>query len=236
MGMPLPWQVETLRFTLFHSVANQAPLAGLWERLVGEAPESRTERPSERVLVEEGNWLDHRLIVSTQAGRVDVIVQPVQKEPSLPVVGSIEAVLPEFRKLFPTDIGVPVTRLAFGAVLLHPELNHASAYETLQKFLSSVKIIPNTREFLYQLNLPVRSNIINTLELNRICRWNALRMQVLTIPHSASASKLDLFATRLELDINSNQDVNIENQSLLPALIDEMISKAVEVLVKGDRL
>lgn len=235
MGTALKWQVETLRFTLFHSLENKANRESLWERLVGEAPESRTERPAEGVLVEEGSWLDQRLTVSTQSGRVDVVFQSVQKEPTLPNAGFFEAVLPEFRKIFPVDIGVPVTRLAFGVVLLHPEPSHASAYDTLRELLSCVEIKSNTREFMYQINMPVQSNIDKHLELNRICRWNALRMQLLTMP-PAPNGKLDLFATRLELDISTSHDANINDQFLLPTLVDEMISKAIEVSEKGDRL
>jgi hypothetical protein len=221
------WQVESLRFTLFYSIVDKQSADGLWERIAGSLPESRAERPQERLLVEEGIWEDNLLSVSVRPDRIDVIISSAPTIiPELPNAGQIEGVISKSRNLLDKLPFNGVTRIAFGLVLLHPEQDHLSAYQTLARLLPNMQIESGASEFLYRINLPIKSKSNPLIEINRLRTWAATLIKFFHIDDSKSE---ELFATRLELDISTDKDCSLSDSPNIRDLIDDLIAEAVTI-------
>jgi hypothetical protein len=224
------WQVESLRFTLFYSAVDKQSAEGLWEKITGSLPQNRTERPQERLLVEEGIWEDNLLSVTLRPDRIDVIISSAPTIiPELPNAGQLEAVISRAQNLLDKLQFSEVTRIAFGLVLLHPERDHSSAYQTLTKFLPNVQIEPGARELVYQINLPIKSKNDSSIEINRLRRWSVALMRFINVLNAENSNRVELFATRLELDINTHQDFTLSELSKARKLMDELIAEAIAI-------
>jgi hypothetical protein len=234
MTTQFAWQVEALRFTLFYSSEKDPSVPqDLFQRITGTAPESRMEKRQEKVIVEQGAWEDHQLTVQVQPERVDILFNAIQLVPELANAGEFEAVVPKFGQLVLHDLGFTVTRIAFGATLLHPEKNHVSAYETLSKYLPNLPIDPASKEFVFQINRPRISKCVDGLEINRLNSWSAVSVNFFTLKSEIS-NPVRLFGAKLTLDINSAQDKAIPDQKLLVPLSKELIEMGVEISQRGD--
>jgi hypothetical protein len=221
------WQVESLRFTLFYSIVDKQSADGLWERITGLPPQSRSERPQERLLIEEGIWEDNSLSVSVRPDRIDVIISSAPTMiPELPNAGQIEAVISKARNLLDTLPFNGVTRIAFGLVLLHPEQDHLSAYQTLERLLPNMQIESGAREFLYRINLPIKSKSNPLIEINRLRTWAAALIKFIHVDDSKSE---ELFATKLELDISTDKNYTLSGSPNIRDLINELIAEAVTI-------
>lgn len=232
------WNVESLRFTLFFPVTSSSHIKeSLWEKITSEQPQNRTEQPKEKLLVEEGTWNDNQLSVSVRPERIDIIISPTPgMELDLPTIGVLDEVKLKTSSVLEQVPFDGVTRIAFGLALKHPEKSHLTAYQSLKKLLPNVEIAENARDFLYQINIPTESRTNQSIEINRLQRWGAIKMAIMTFNNSVmtvdNSSHLELFATSLELDINTNQANSLTNEidtlSLMNELIDEALSIAKE--------
>ena len=92
-----------------------------------------------------------------------------------------------------------VTRIAFGLILIHPEHDHAGAYQTLQKLLPNVKIESDAREFLYQINLPFKLKKHPEIEINSLRKVSAIVFKYFNVFESTNKNIKELFASRIEL-------------------------------------
>jgi hypothetical protein len=224
------WQVESLRFTLFCSSNDKQTDSSLWEKITGLPPESRTNRPQERLSVEEGLWDNNQLSVVVRPDRIDVIIasSPIII-PELPNIGQLEVIISKIPNLLDKLLFNEVTRIAFGLVLLHTEQDHSSAYKTLAKLLPNVRIQPDAREFIYQINLPTTSKNELSIEINRLQHWSAVFVEFMNV---ADLNRVKLFATRVELDISTDKDGLLPASSNIRNLMDELIEEAIAI-VKG---
>ena len=201
------WQVESLRFTLFfpkkHGVTN------LWESITGLPPQNRTERPQEGLLVEDGIWEDNTLAVSVRPERIDIVISSSPVDiPELPNIGDLEVIILKARNLLEKLHFDEVMRIAFGLILLHPEQDHSNAYQSLEKLLPNVSIESDASNFLYQVTLPIQSEIDSSIRINSLRRFSASLMRLINfnINGISNLNDVELFATRLELDINTNKE------------------------------
>jgi hypothetical protein len=221
------WHVESLRFTLFYPITDQPPVSNLWKEITNELPQNRMERPQERLLVEEGAWNDNWLSVSVRPERVDIVISPAPiMTPVLPTVGLLDDVMSKVPDILTKLSFDQVTRIAFGLVVQHPEKDLTSAYQSLAKLLPNIKIESGSREFLYQINIPVKSQCNPSIEINRLQRWSAIFMEFITIDNP---NRVKLFATRLELDINTHPDNLLADLPSARNLMDELIKEALSI-------
>lgn len=229
------WQVESLRFTLFYdAVTQQHPVANLWQTITGLPPYNRTERPQEGLLIEEGQWNDNALTTTIRPDRIDITIGAVASSlPILPNIGNIDiiaSILNELMDKIPFENAI---RLAFGAVLLHPEQDHYNAYQSLAEFLPHIKIDPESREFLYRINFPAQSKYDPSIEINRLRTWSVVVLRFINIVSDKQNVK-ELFTTRLELDINTHQDRILSSSSVnMHQLMRELVDEAVAIAGEG---
>lgn len=229
------WNVETLRFTLFFPVTSSSHIKeGLWEKITGELPQNRTAHPKEKLLVEEGMWNDNQLSVSARPERVDIIISPTPvMELGLPTIGVLDEVMIKASSVLDQLPFDGVTRIAFGLALKHSEENHATAYQSLKTLLPNVKIAENARDFLYQINIPTESRTNQSIEINRLQHWAAIRMAFITANNLSmtgnNSSHIELFATSLDLDINTNSANSLTNSVDTRSLMNELIEEALSI-------
>src|SRR6266571_2278547 len=67
------WRAESLRVTLFAQAGVELPASDWWLAVVGEPPESKTERLRESLQTMEGHLGKAKLILNVLASRVDWI-------------------------------------------------------------------------------------------------------------------------------------------------------------------
>lgn len=230
------WQVEQLRLTVFLQArgGSEALSARLWSSLIGGEPESRIERSAVRTVVEEGMFEGHRVTLSLHPDRIDIVFHSAPIEPGLPVFGPIEERLERFRQVIEQAPYKGCVRLAFGGVMLAPAADHKAAYRTLAEYLPSVKISEDSSDFMYQINRPVDSRVCKGLLINRLSKWAAIRLQFMTLDSPVAAKQFELYATRLEIDINTNPESPLEEALDHLELVNELIEHGRQLWLQGD--
>jgi len=238
------WLAESLRLTVF---LTPGAVVGdsTWEDLVGKPPETSVRRPAYQ---DEGEFEDGRLTLATQPSRVDwLYAADLRKiESGLPTVGSFPDAVSKFQQLMYRWLKEcpPITRIAFGAILLQPVGNRIEGYKRIVDYLPSVKLDgENSSEFAYQINRPRVSNNIDALQINRLSKWSVMEMQrlqfvipaeqVAIVQPAAPGEKRS--ACRLELDINTSPAFAGEfpKEKLFP-VFDELIALGKEIAERGD--
>lgn len=243
------WQVEQLRLTAFP--VELVPTRGLdwWESLSHAPAVSRTERPAEGVLVEQGPFSPEagpNVLLTLEVGpmRIDwrLSFGGERADPNQPpIIGSFSTVLAPFASLTRTWLqrAPAIQRLALGAILLAPVENTKAGYARLATFLP-FDLDPNSSDFLYQINRPRPAQALDGLEINRLSKWSVARMQSLRLaigPASPTVEAVDvLTASRLEFDVNTSPKWETALPSeALPALLDELVGLGQEIAAKGDK-
>jgi|JI61114BRNA_FD_contig_91_89327_length_2724_multi_3_in_0_out_0_1 hypothetical protein len=225
------WQAEGLRFTFFY--ADNAPPASrpTWEQLFGEPPVTRTERPAQHIVIEEGNWCDMTLTVASHPERVDVVAKEAGSSFSFPVIGPFEASLQTFRSLVEKINLDDVVRVAFGAILLHSEDGMEGAYKTLGRLLPHIRLDADSREFFYQINKPFDHLVegVKSYKFNSLRRWAAVSLQQINIDGETVHSKA-VVASRLELDVNSSPELDLTAiEGKTGEVLEAVISNALSI-------
>jgi hypothetical protein len=123
--------------------------------------------------------------------------------------------------------------------------SHTAGYQLVAKYLPSVDVDPETSDFLFQLNRPRKSTTLSGLKINRLAKWSVAKIQGVHLQMqgaSAESGNLitgvktsELFACRLELDINTDAGW----KDTLPAesatsILGELVGLAIEIASKGD--
>jgi hypothetical protein len=135
------------------------------------------------------------------------------------------------------EICPDVQRLAWGPILRLYETDREASYRRLSSFLNFNLEAETSFDFSYQINRPRNSRVVTgpLLRINRLSRWSAgSSFLVVLHPTMAAPRRINSFC-RLELDINTDA----ENEALLPresvpALLDELVAMADEILREGD--
>ncbi len=241
------WSGETLRLSLFYSPVTELRVNGWWEHVVGQAPDSSTNKPKSGEVVEIGNVDDAQLVLQSQprAGRVDWIMQAAagelsEQSPSLFPVMSASFINRMTRFLKVPGIP-PLNRMAFGAVVLLPVTDPEQGYRTLSDYLPFDIDRTNSSDFLYQINRLRSSKNLSDLKINRLMKWSVGLSQRSSF--AIDAQKLMAVAThetvavncRIELDINTvfAADRSLPNDRL-ESLMMELQELAREIVQEGD--
>ena len=238
----ITWGVERLRLTGFPVTA--PPLEGntWWNDLVGDDPESRVTHPKRGELVEQGEYEDAQLTLQVTLSRIDWFLSTKDLPmTSLPTIGPFDERCGAFEELvskwLELDTAPSLTRLAFGAVLVHPAANRSDGYTKIQPYLPCVTIdSEKSSDFAYHINRPREAQTpISGLQINRFSKWSVARLQLLTIEATGIRSPVEQYACRLELDINTAQDFEGElSQSHWVSVYNELAALGKEIAEKGD--
>jgi hypothetical protein len=244
------WSAEQVRLTVF-------PLPGAakpnpeqwWEAIVAAPAEESTANLKMGLRTLAGIFHDRKLILKLELDRIHWLFAPQDPDPAgglsgeFPSIGPIAENLELFsgiveRWLGRTDIP-DLVRIAFGAVVRHPEPDRRSAYLRLPDYLP-LRIDPESTDFNLQINVPRGSRTgIDGLRINRLSRWAimglariALRADGGTI--GAEASQYVNHALRLELDINTSAEFRVAlPRERLIELYRELVAFGRDIITEG---
>jgi len=204
---------------------------------------------------EAGPFSTGRVSVGYQPGRIELVLMPLM--PLAPDQINLSAeqlrqrhigdfglamdnVLPTARKMFRPDM--VMQRLAIGVVLLHPVESPEDGYKVLRSILPLARVIPEAgRDFSCQLNVPITLSVtgIPDIQINRLLKWNAGRVQLLNMVGGAGASTqivggAEFNVVRVEMDINTQADLAfaLSPQNILE-VIDHLAAQARAIAANG---
>ena len=241
------WDVESLRMSIF-CPANTRPSerAGLWEKVTGEQPSSIDSRPREGVTREAGVVGGNNLLLVTQVGRLDWLLQPVavpnQQAPVLLNLKDVGSARPIFQKAFYYSLetfGLAL-RLAFAPVLIKDVASVPLGFGQLSVFLPRLDLASlNTADFIYRVNRRRRSLSVRHAEINRIAKWSmeevgAVSLRVTPFGRPDFRDTGTAFVRKLELDVNTTPETSAMSKDKISSLLDEMITIAEELATEGD--
>lgn len=212
---------------------------------MGEEPDSRTEKPKEATVTEEGVFQDAKLALVTAPNRCDLVLQPGEilsvGEPQLPVIGVANEVMSPFvelgKRLLNLETFPAITRVAFGSVLLLPVSDRVKGYEQLNPYLPFKLDATNSSDFSYRINRPRDSRSgVASLRINRLCKWSTLAFRsgefMAAGPEVVTRENETVYACRVELDINTDPGFSGD---IPKDILDELVDLAREICEKGDK-
>jgi hypothetical protein len=251
----IAWQTESLRVTAF-PIAGATVVPNPWKEITGNDPAEIVKQPSPMQSFEAGPFSTGRLSVGYQPGRIELVLMPLL--PLAPDQINLSAeqlrqrhigdfdlamdnVLLTARKMFRPDM--VMQRLAVGAVLLDYVESPEDAYKVLRSILPIAREIPETaRDFNCQLNVPIPLRVtgISDININRLLRWNAGRLQMLGlvggsgIPTQIVGGGEEIYVVRVEMDINTPADlpVALSHQNIVEVM-DLLAAQARAIAAKG---
>lgn len=238
------WIVRQYRLTAFPSSQADGVVLPTWSGMFGTEALSAVRRAG--VLNEEGDFNSLRVIVGSQLRlRADLVIQPIPT-PDAPIVlkgeglGSLLTAVAASREILDRFLSLlpPVRRLAVGVVLVRPTQNKEESYALLPEAIKTLGVnLAGTSDFTFQINRPRSSLIVRGLQLNRLAKWAAIRVGVLTVDAASSGVSHDYgeHAIQLELDMSTEAD----RTTSVPAgtegpLVKELESLAAEIAAHGD--
>ena len=235
------WQVESLRVTAFPVNTSEVSAKAIWETCTDREPdETRIQRDGTET--REVGHSSGRLFLVKQTDRLHWRYQVQQEEgedpPDYPIIGSLESELSVIVELAKTWIVsesmIPITRLAFAAVLLYPVESAEYGYEVLQTHLPTVNH-KNIKDLNFQVNRPRESKVVGGISINRLARWSVARFRFVSTNLHVISSEDEKSACRLEFDVNSSaQQTDAIAPDSLPNFVDELVSIGLELSEKGD--
>lgn len=232
------WQVENLRITAFPENNASVSASELWDQYISREP-NNTHTQRGGLEAREVEYKNSRIFLIKQPDRIEwrYQMQPDDEPLELPIIGSLKqelAVVVELAEewLNSSDM-FRLNRLAFGAVLLNPVESLHSGYENLKDFLPFLNL-GSLSDFNYQVNRRRDSKVVEGLSINRLTRWNVIRRQLI-LAHQPQVNVAEVFASRLELDINTVPErINSLPSEKLASLFDELVQIGLELSEKGD--
>lgn len=220
---PAEWQAEQARLTVFPMPEATTRSAEWWQTVTDRQPDETTMNPKKGSALIQGALDPGKLILKLEPDRIDWVLAPSERDmeevavtrefptlgPAMELVNAFSAIA---EKWLVRDDLPAIARIAFGAVLIHPEPDRQTGYLRLPEYLP-VKVNPESSDFLYQINLPpvAGETGIEGLRLNRLSRWSVAAFKVAAfrvtdMAVQAARSVSDMFALRVELDINTAPD------------------------------
>ena len=215
---------------------------------MGVRPESIEERPREGMVRQQGEADGNRLLLATQADRLDWTIVPNptvnQGTNTTPVLTDPNQATLALRNALSISLGSvkQVHRLAFGALLEQQVADQADGMSKLSKYLPRLDLEEQgVSDFIYQINRSYRSSSVPHAVANRLARWSLeqfisgeIRIAPAQTPQLKESGKG--FVDKLLLDINTAPENNAIATGKMPGLFVEFIDLACKVASEGDVL
>lgn len=213
------WRAESVRLTVFPMPDATARSPEWWEAVADDQPDETTMNPKKGSQLIHGAFDPGKLILRLEPDRIDWVLAPPERDTDELVAACEYPALGPSTEMFDTFSAIVVKwltrddlpaigRIAFGAVLIHPEADRQAGYLRLPDYVP-VKVDPESSDFLYQINLPPVPSAtgIDGLSLNRLSKWSVAAWKPLTLRFTGSAVRTqsvpERYVLRAELDINT---------------------------------
>ena len=220
-----------------------------WRIVTGESEAAlRQNVPGGRRLA--GEALGGELSGTATGGRIDWVLSPLVRNLDAPpeggflLLGVWAQVCDAFLSLVEKWVGAtqsPIVRVALGTVAIAPTKTKLEGYSLLDSLLPSVEVNGElSRDFLYRINWPRPSNVLEGNSINRITTWGAIQsagivLQVGEAGFQTVAQNVAHHAIRLELDHNTDASnaQPFQRAAIIPTLM-ELAELARENLAVGE--
>lgn len=238
------WQAQLLRVTLF-TLQPLSASGGIWREITGRDPDIDENRVRESLRRQAGAYENGELEVQVSPIRIDVMQGPnPEKVAETPWFGPAQTEIGTFINLVKQwveriRVQVPVSRIAFGGVVLLSAKDRSESYRELSRLLSDVRIDAiNTKELIYRINRPKVGP--NGLEMNRITTWHPLAMRHVLIPLPGGGQVVTALAehhfVRLEFDNSTPAErADALESDMVVSILDALAAMALENMQNGER-
>lgn len=240
------WQTESLRATAFCGATISQEQARAWWESFGSEEHEVIERPKAEIRQYTGTLDESRVVLRIEGSRVDLVLAPALAEQDapddVPSIGAADLAIDRFAARASSWLAqVPrITRVAYGATLLHPVSKRAVGYDLLNRLIANMALDgTRTSDFAYQINRFYDSNAVDGgIRVNRLRKWSVQLFQRLlvagVVAPEAMLVEREASAVRLELDINTApRKTPVESASVV-ALFDELVAAGRRIAERGD--
>lgn len=242
---PPNWEVELQRITIFRFPGTELDVSSLWKFVSKFEADEIVNKPAIGFIRYEGQYENGRLILSVDNQRLDLIItaQPMKDVIDISTIGALDQVLIKFNetadKLLTQLDGV--LRVAYGLIVVERTKDKMSSYKRLSELLPSIQIdVENSSDFFFQINRPVKSEILENNLINRISRWSAVQLLHAVVTNESTGVQVmkptNLEATRIELDISTPADRTEQiPKDSFNRLLKELSTIAKDIALHGDK-
>jgi hypothetical protein len=242
------WEVETLRASNFLASNANVNAEKWWQSVVGAEPETEVVKSKVGEKVQQGPFGDTaQLTLRLQPTRIDWLLSPTvqeQRTAGISSVGRFDEICPRFVELVDRwfSLSPPLSRIAFGAIVMFPVVDLVQGYRQLQEYLPVLKIDPEgSSDLLYRINRKRDSQSgIKDLKINRLISWVVASIEYRALEvfpgHTAvAAPSAQTFACRVEMDVNTGAEFSGQFSPVQsPVVFKELVQLGYEIVEKGD--
>ncbi len=239
----IDWQIESIRVTAFVNGPLNPSMLETWLEQVSEnSPSQVSKMPSsfDGVSRSTAGFLH----VNWNANRLDVIIssEEPQSNQTIAPISEADSFFNRFVDRVP-EIGdlALIDRIALGLVLSFPVPSESEGLKILSSSIVGLKLPESAQDFLYRVNHPCRSRIVDDLKLNRLATWSIGKMRVIRHQINLDGSQDDQIisesplAIRLDLDINTDQAVQLGAElDQLRNILDELKQISLNIAFAGE--
>lgn len=242
------WQVESVRATLFPVLGqvDEFDPAAAFRLLVGSEPDDVTFNPKKGTGRLVGAWEAGRVSLQIANDRTDLVyltvdadLEEIAKTGSFPGLGSLRDVRRKFEPMLVialTQGGFPApSRVALGVVMRHRVENKQKGYDLIADFVP-VNVPSTTSDFLFQINYPIASKVIENLQINRLTKWLIGTLKFMRIRRFTGefSEPQPIHAFTLEIDASTpaSRAEALPGASLVP-LFQELFTQAELLATHG---
>jgi hypothetical protein len=231
------WKTEHLRLTVFARDVAGVDAPTWWKGITSTEPETVTSKASLGFHSVEGTFKQYRLVLSVAPNRIDWLFTPKPADelalPDLGAFDSNEAMFFDCMSSWISRTKLGVNRIAFGSALRLPVQSTRHGYETLGDFLPAVKIDPgHSSDFLYQINRPRGSKVVDGLKINRLSNWAVISVKLIEVISQAKGPGDSFCRTTVDISTDVESDKDLFSDS--PKLIKELCALGREIVERGD--
>jgi len=212
------WKIELLRLTIFvDDEFNSKNLEGWLNKISGQDPIQINKTGTTFLGVSK---LDSSFLkLEWKQNRIDLILNAniIEVENNIGDFSMFNKYCNEYiLKYFDMEDCPISNRIALGVILYVPIKDNIEGMNRLKKYLKSVNIIDEAGDFLYRINIPLKSNTENEIDINRLVTWHVGLIKVLKMELNSSLAIYDQkeeasgLVCRVEMDLSTVQNAEVK--------------------------
>lgn len=237
------WQIESIRVTAFFDGPLNPSMLETWLGEVSEnSPTQISKTPTSFAGVSRS--AAGFLGIKQASNRLDITLSSEEPQSSQTIAPISEAnsLYGKFVDRVPEIGELPlVNRVAIGLVLTFKVQSESEGLKILSHNIVGLKLPVSVRDFLYRVNHPYESRIVDGLNINRLATWSVGKVQLIEVQFNPDGTQVqrtvseEPWAIRLDLDFNTDQGMRLEaDLERLQNLLNELKALAEKVAFDGE--
>lgn len=185
------WNADHFRITVFSPTLLPSP-AEVLPVVFGVPVSASAEKKFGSESSAEGEWQECRVEICRQPGRYDFFIKPLTSDsPEADILpGGLELLNALASTVAPWIASLPngVIRMALSGRAMLPVVSRDEGYD---RFAEKVRLVSVKKDqysdLNFQVNIPVSSNVVDGLKLNRVTAWAVAFSRMVTITPPANS-------------------------------------------------